>query len=290
MDLKISRETMFILFFIIFFFIFTPLWGFYTAIRPSKILSNITPKNLGLDYEAVSFIVKDNLTLRGWFIPNQQKNSKAKTIILLHGYPADKGNILPGLSFLSKEYNLFLFDFRSLGQSDGRYSTMGAKETEDLLAAIRFLKSRGIDEVGIWGFSVGGAVALMTAPHSPEIKAIISESSYAELHLMTSQLYKIPFLKYPLGWLTGFWAKIFWGIDIKDVSPAKAVKNLDIPIFIIHSLTDEVIPFSHALYLKEALQDNQKAEFWFKENLGHGEIMGGEYQKRIEDFFERNLF
>ncbi len=280
-----------IFFIIVFFFLFTSLWGLYSSIRPLKITSQITPKDLGLNYEEVSFTTADDIKLVGWFIPSFAKAMEGKpvpTIILLHGYPADKGDILPIMSFLQKKYNLLLFDFRYLGQSEGKYSTVGAKEVEDLLAAIRFLKSRDIEKVGVWGFSMGGAVALMTTSKAPEIKAIISESSYASLDLMVRELYKIPLLKYPLAYLTGLWTKILLGIDLKKVSPVESVKNLKIPILIVHSKNDGVIPFKNALLIQEALKNNPKAEFWFEENLVHGQF-GSEYQKRIESFFEKNL-
>ncbi len=275
-----------IVFAIVFFFIFTSLWGFYISIRPPKIISTITPNDLNLEYEDVSFVTDDGIVLMGWYIPS--KVSDAKTIILLHGYPAYKGDILPALSFLNKKYNLLLFDFRYFGQSEGKYTTAGAKEVDDLLAAIRFLKTKGIEEVGVWGFSLGGAVALMTAPQAPEIKAIISESSYASLNLMALQLYRIPILNYPLASLTEFWAKVFLGIDLKNVSPANSAKNLNIPILIVHSKNDEVIPFKNALLIQEALKNNPRAEFWFEENLIHGQL-GEEYQKRIGEFFDKNL-
>lgn len=284
----IKRKAMTILLAIIFFFLFTSLLGFYTSVKPPRLLSDTTPKSLGLDYEEVSFTTEDNLTLLGWFIPRQGSadTEPAKTIILLHGYPADKGDILPSLAFLNTTYNLFLFDFRYLGKSDGKYSTAGAKETEDLLAAIRYLKTRGITEVSVWGFSMGGAVALMTAPHAPEIHAIVSESSYAQLNLLAPKLYRIPVLRYPLGTLTLFWARLFLGVDAKKVSPKGAASNLTIPILLIHSVNDEVIPFSHALLLKESLEDNPRAEFWFQENLIHGQL-NRDYQKRVGDFYSR---
>lgn len=304
MLVNILRQTMTVLILIILFFLLTSLWGFYSSIRPKKFVSKITPKDLGLEYEEVSFVTKDDITLRGWFIPHlsvatndprkgagfiPNKELRAKTIILLHGYPADKGNILPARSFLQQKYNLLLFDFRYLGQSEGKYSTAGAKEVKDLLAAIDYLKSRGIEEVGVWGFSMGGAVALMTAAKAPEIKAIVSESSYARLDLLTHQLYTLPVLRYPLSFLTGLWGKIFFGINIKDVSPAEVAKKLKIPVLIIHSENDQVIPFSHALLLKESLKNNQKAEFWFQKGLIHGEGEADQ-QEVILDFFERNLF
>lgn len=278
-------KTITILFAVVLFFTFTSLWGFYNSIRPPKIISSITPHGLGLDYEEVLFKTDDNVTLVGWFIPHP---SATKAIILLHGYPADKGDILPTLAFLNKKYNLFLFDFRYLGRSEGAYSTAGAKETKDLLAAIKFLKGRGIEEVGLWGFSLGGAVAIMASPNTPQIKAIVSESSYASLDLMVRELYRIPILKYPFVYFTSLWAKLFLSIDLKKISPAESARNLRIPILLIHSKNDDVIPFKNALLIQEALKENTSAEFWFEENLVHGQF-GDEYQKRIEDFFARNL-
>jgi len=260
-------------------------WGFYISIKPPKILSNITPADFDLDYEDVTFVTKDGLKLKGWFIP---KTKRAKTIILLHGYPADKGDILPALSFLHKNYNLFLFDFRYLGQSEGKYSTAGAKERYDLEAAVKYLKSRGIKEVGIWGFSMGGAVALMTAENLPEIKAIVAESSYARLSLMTVELYQLPILRNLLGFLTTLWAKAILGIDATEVAPVESARNLQIPVLLIHSKNDQVIPFKNALLLQEALKNNPQAEFWFAHDLVHGQL-GGDYQKRLEKFFKKSL-
>lgn len=268
------------------FFLVLSLWGFYISIRPPKILSSLTPGDLQLDYEAVKFETSDGLTLSGWFIPNE---TSKKAVILLHGYPADKGNILPALSFLHKEFNLFLFDFRYLGESEGRYSTVGANEVKDLLAAIAFLRSKGLQEVGVWGFSMGGAVALMGIKEALEIKAVVSESSYASLAQMAPELFKIPLLRFPLGYLVGIWARLFLGIDLRDVSPVEAVQNATIPVLLIHSSTDTVIPFAHARLLQQALESNPRAEFWFHSGRAHGQL-GAEYQERVADFFRRHLY
>jgi len=278
-----------LLFIVIFFLLASSLLAFFSYVKnPPKVVSDITPDRYGLAYEEVSFVTKDNLTLQGWFIPTQQQQPTTKTIVALHGWPADKGNILPFISFLSQKYNLFLFDFRALGKSDGKYSTIGATEQEDLLAAIDYLKARDIDQIGVWGFSMGGAVALMTAPKTPEIQAIVAEASYASLDRMALEAFRFPLLKYPLAYLTGVWAKLFLGIDIKDVSPVESAKQISTPVLLIHSTNDEVIPFSHAELLKEALKDNPKAEFWFQEDLFHGQL-SSQYELRIEDFFKRNL-
>jgi pimeloyl-ACP methyl ester carboxylesterase len=98
------------------FLVVISLWGFYSSIRPPKILSSLTPRDLKMGYENASFRTADGLTLRGWYIPTARRTEK--TLILLHGYPADKGDILPALAFLHEDFNLLLFDFRYLGKSE----------------------------------------------------------------------------------------------------------------------------------------------------------------------------
>lgn len=262
------------------------LWGFYSSIRPPKLVSAITPRDLKMNYEDVSFRTADGLMLRGWYIPSAKKTEK--TLILLHGYPADKGNILPPLAFLHDDFNLLLFDFRYLGKSEGNYSTAGAKEVEDLLAAVQFLKGRGTSEVGVWGFSMGGAVALMAIEKVPEIRAVISESSYSSLAAMAFELMRIPVLNYSIAYLVGFWAKLFLGIDVRDASPADRIRNTTVPILLIHSSADAVIPFSHARRLQQALEKNPNAEFWFHEDFSHGQL-ASDYRTRVRDFFLKHL-
>jgi len=268
------------------FLVVVSLWGFYASIRPPKIVSSLTPRHLKINYEDVSFRTADGLSLRGWHIPAAR--STDKTLVLLHGYPADKGDILPALAFLQQDFNLLLFDFRYLGASEGSYSSAGGKEVEDLLAAIRFLKSRGTKEVGVWGFSMGGAVALMALAQAPEIKAVVADSSYASLAHMALELFRIPLVNYPIAYLVGFWAKLFLGIDLRDVAPAEHVRNTTIPILLIHSSADAVIPFSHAQLLRDALANNPRAEFWFHDGFAHGQ-MGSDYQLKVKNFFDKNL-
>lgn len=278
---------MFDVFFTIFlFFAIFSLFGLLVSVRPPRIYASYHPAHFGLPFEDITLKTSDGLTLKGWFIP-QAKSDKA--IVALHGYPADKGDILPALLFLHSDFNLLFFDFRYFGGSQGLYTTAGAKEVRDLLAALQFLKERGFQRIGVWGFSLGGAVALMTAGESGDIKAIVSESSYAELSLMARETYRYLFvLKYPLAYLTGLWAKLLLGVDIHEASPVKKIKDRPLPILLIHSTTDQVIPFSHALILKEALANNPRAEFWFRPGLSHGQF-GEEYERKIMAFSQKHL-
>jgi uncharacterized protein len=158
----------------------------------------------------------------------------------------------------------------------------------DLLGAIQYLHQRHINEVGVWGLSLGGAVALMTAEKTSAIRAIVSESSYANLNLMLFEYYPTPFFQYPLAWLTRLWATIFLGMNINDVSPLNAIKKLDIPILLIHSKADKVVPFFQALLLQQASDHRPKVQFLFSDRLQHGELSKANTEA-IQTFFEKNL-
>ena len=176
------------------------------SIHPQKIITNLVPSDLGLKYEEVTFKSVDGINLSGWLIPNNKTKS---TIIVMHGYPADKANLLAIAEFLAKDFNVFLFDFRSFGKSEGKYTTAGCLEKNDLLGAVNYLgKEKNMTRIGIYGFSMGGAVALMT--NNEIVKAIVADSSYSKLSHMVESMYGIFFvLKYPLAYLTKLYGILF---------------------------------------------------------------------------------
>jgi len=275
-----------ILVYIVVFMIIFSLLIFYMSIKPHKIVTDLEPSDLGLEYEEISFKSADGVKLSGWLIPN---NKTKATIIVMHGYPADKANLLGIAEFLAKDFNVFLFDFRSFGESEGTYTTVGYLEKNDLLGAIHYLeKEKNITKIGLYGFSLGGAVALMTN-HS-NVKAIVTDSSYAKLSHMVEHMYS-PFfiLKYPLAYLTKLYGMIFLGLNVDDISPVDNIKNIKVPILLIHAEKDSQIPVNEAHLLHNA---NKKTELWIVTNADHGmthSINPGEYEERVIKFFEEGI-
>ena len=275
-----------ILIFIALFLIFFSLLTFYMSIRPIKIITNLRPSDLGLKYDEVNFKSADGIKLSGWFIPN---NKTKAAIIVMHGYPADKANLLGVVEFLAKDFNVFLFDFRSFGQSEGKYTTTGYLEKNDLLGAIEYLeKEKNITQLGLYGFSLGGAVSLMT--NHQNVKVIATDSAYARLSHMVEHMYKIFFvLKYPLVYLTKLYGIIFLRINVGDVNPVDNIKNITIPILIIHAEKDSQIPVSEAYLLHNA---NKKSELWIVKDADHGmahAINPKEYEYRVIKFFKESI-
>ncbi|MCI0483701.1 MAG: alpha/beta hydrolase [candidate division NC10 bacterium] len=256
---------------------------FVLAIHPLKFHSNITPLHLKLPYEDVRFPTADGLTLRGWYIPGARPKG---TIIVTHGYPADKGDLLPLAQFLHPRYNLFLFDFRFFGQSEGGMTTLGYREQEDLKAAIRYLRGRGEKTIGGLGFSLGAAVLLLA--EDADLKGIVADSSFADMERMVEAVYSyLPGVtKAPVVWLIRSYASLL-GVDLGEIAPRRAITRAGQPILIIHGAGDRQIPVEHARLLYEAAPPG-RAELWIIEGASHGGTYARDpkkYREKVLAFF-----
>ncbi len=270
---------------IMIFIIILSLYGLLISIFPRRFVTNIKPSDIGLEFEEVTFKTEDNIQLKGWFIPN---NKTKNAVIVGHGYPFDKGNVLSYASFLHENYNLLFFDFRAMGESGGKYTTAGYNEVEDVKAAVAYLKENGIKNIGGLGFSLGGATILMTK--SEDIKAIVADSSYANLDLMVNSLYRqFFFFRHPFVLTTRVLAKLILGMNTKKVSPEIAINESKVPILLSHGKKDSQISVENAYLLKKA---NPEAELWIVEEADHGEahfVKEKEYEKRVLNFFDKHL-
>ncbi len=268
------------------FVLFCSLIQFLASIHPPRYYDHRRPSDYGLKYESVSFMTSDKINIKGWLISSR---SAVGTLIIGHGYPFDKGNILPVVTFLYPDYNLLLYDHRYFGESSGSITTVGAREVEDVKAAFNFVTERfGQEEpIALYGFSLSASVMLMT---KLQVKAIVADSPYADLEQMIKQVYGIlgP-LKFPFVQTTNILAKMFLRMDPRKVSPAFSVKDTNIPILIIHGEKDSQIPVENAYVLKAS---NPDIELWIVKDSDHGQafaLFKDEYEHRIKSFLRKHM-
>ncbi|MFC2149741.1 alpha/beta hydrolase [Candidatus Auribacterota bacterium] len=275
-----------LLFFSGIFVVFVSGFMFFTSIRPPRFVSPWTPEDFMMKFEDVTLQTSDGVSIKAWYIPRGDDPASKKAVVLCHGYPADKGNIISIAEMLHPHFNLLMFDFRAMGKSGGKVTTIGHREVNDLNAAVDWLKARGITSIGAYGFSMGGAVAIMA--ENPSISAIVSESAYADLNLMLDQIYgKFSIFKYPFILMTNIYARLFLGVDLGRSSPRKSISRLGIPVFLIHSERDSQIPVEHVAILKKEKPD---AEIWVIEGGDHGQLLDKSmYKERMVKFFSDNL-
>ena len=138
-----------------------------------------TPADIGLGYEEVRFTTDDGYTLQGWLIPAGRETRAA--IVLLHGFSWHRLPWLTGfVPWLQPRYNILQFDFRGHGESDDAPITLGTTEQRDVAAAVRLMESRGYGPIALMGISMGGSVAIMSAPDLP-VAAVVADAAYGRV-------------------------------------------------------------------------------------------------------------
>lgn len=186
-----------------------------------------TPSDLRMDYEDVNIEASDGVSLHGWFI----RGFSDRVLLFFHGNAGNISHRLESIrQFRSLGLSVLIIDYRGYGQSDGRASERGLYLDGD--AAWRYLvDTRGIapSNIVVFGRSLGGSVAAMIAArYNPA--GLIVESSFTSIRDFGAEIY--PWL--PVRWMARF-----------DHPTRDFVAEADCPILIVHSRSDEIVPFHH---------------------------------------------
>jgi dipeptidyl aminopeptidase/acylaminoacyl peptidase len=232
------------------------------------------------------------VTLRGWFV---QRADSRRVLIKVHGRYGDRTNYLElNRPLWEKGYNLLMFDLRGHGLSDGERFSYCYNERYDIVAAVDFLKKKGFkpESIGIIGWSMGASCSLMGMELAPDIKAGIFDSAYGDLGRVGQN--QLGGFLLPVYWGATTAAHLFWGMDIDEVKPEKAIANLGgRKVMLIHGDKDSLVPVSEAYYmLKAAGGDKTVADFWIVPgavHVGAYFLQPAVYLQRISRFFDGQL-
>ncbi|HJQ22423.1 MAG TPA: alpha/beta hydrolase [Blastocatellia bacterium] len=171
-----------IVIFIALIYVVFPLWasGLVTraTTRPMDRRLTATPRDYKADYRDVEFTTADGVRLSGWLLPSRDHHA---TIIFSHGLFRSRRELLErAVDLWRLGYGALLYDARNHGDSGAARVTLGYDERLDAEAAVRFLHDEvhTPDKVVLYGISMGAMTALLAAAETPEVAAVISDSSY----------------------------------------------------------------------------------------------------------------
>lgn len=253
--------------------------------------ASATPIVFNVPFEKVAIKSKDGLDLPGWWIKSKTKSDSA--VVLCHGLGADKSDMLNYIPFLYRNgYNIFAFDFRGHGENLSKHTSLGFFEVNDLLGAIDYLKEKKVKNIGVIGRSMGGAVCIMTASKCKDIKAVVSDSAYARLDPLlghyAKKFYHLPF--WPVVPMVKFISQLRIGCNYNKVNPVEDIKNVHVPVCIIHGDKDENIVAENGKILFEAA--NEPKKLLIVPNAYHVESLSvaqKQYEKEVLEFFKKYL-
>lgn len=247
---------------------------------------------IGLPYENVTFSSDDKgMKLEGWYIPAAaDMASPNRAIVFSHGYGGNREEIWVPIYELARSaheqgFHVLMFDYGYVYHPD-RVVTGGARESYDLLGAIEYVRSRGAEEVAVWGFSMGAGTALQAALQSDRIDAMILDSTFVlepdTLYHNLIQYADLP--REPSLTLLRWLYPLINGSGMDEV-PYEEIKSTaySIPTFFIHGTLDERSPYE--IIRGIALQQSSQtlSEHWIVPGATHELV----YRKMQDEYMQR---
>ncbi len=112
----------------------------------------------------ISFKNNRGQKLAGVLHTPQKKTDRA--IIMAHGFGVDRDEygefVSAAKEFCGNGFAVLRFDFGGCGESEGKFVDMTIyKEVEDLKSAIKFIRDKGYQRIGILGASTGGLISII---------------------------------------------------------------------------------------------------------------------------------
>ena len=252
------------------------------------------PSDAGLQHEQLTLRTPEGLALNCWLI--RAEGTARGTVIFLHGVGECMIVGIPAAKRLHDAgFNVFLYDSRRHGDSEGHFCTYGFYEKHDTTTVINALLARPdlqVGKVGLLGTSMGAAVAIQVAALDDRVASVVAESGFATLRTVYDE-YQKRMIKLPWHYLRNIVIRRSEQIahfKASAVSPLEAVRRVHVPIFFLHGTADHMIK---ARYTQQVfLNANEPKELWLVKGARHNdmaEVGGEEYYRRIVDFFNRTL-
>ncbi len=268
----------------------------YLNTHPPRCTLNLSSEKYRPDYHEILFTTDQGLKLKGWLVKgNHDLGKPSPTIIFCHGLGSNKSDFLDLARYLVNHgYNAFLFDLRAHGESEGSRCSLGLYEQHDLTAALDCLTKRDdIDPetIGVFGFSLGGSIALMVAANDTRIAAVLADSPFASLREQSaytlSTFYHLPSsLFMPLA---SFIYRIYFMGSMDLVSPIKSVNKISPrALMLICGEKDTQIPPDSIKKL--FVMAKEPKELWSIPEVNHGETLSVDqehYRERVLKFFDQ---
>ena len=216
----------------------------------------VTPDAVDIRYEDIFIETADGIKLHGWKLFADVKSTEDKvagSIIFFHGNGDNVSTQLPNTFWLVKEgYDLYVFDYREYGLSQGKAELDTTIADMELMLAYVVNQLPDDEKLIVMGHSLGASMSIYSVAHSHyknRLKALITIEAFSDYHDVTQEVLSKSWLfwlfQWPLSYLID---NTYRPLDsIAQVSP--------VPVFIVHSQSDEMIDMHHADSLFEMAKE-----------------------------------
>jgi pimeloyl-ACP methyl ester carboxylesterase len=236
------------------------------------------------------------ISLAGSYWPRRANSSEdSPAILLLHGNGGNRNDVAETADWLHAQgYAVLAIDFRGHGNSTPSAKSFGLREAQDAHAAYAWLRQKHPKaKIGVIGFSLGGAAAVLGSSGPLPADVMVLESVYPDIrhairNRLSVHLGSLPALVMePLLSLQS-WPR--FGVAPGAISPITGVAKVKAPVMIVGGGNDVYTPPTETQAMFDAAHRN--GEMWVLDGLSHDEVVHSApaaFRLKLLSFLDRHL-
>ncbi|MHB1959906.1 MAG: alpha/beta hydrolase [Acidobacteriaceae bacterium] len=239
----------------------------------------------------------DGCRLVGWYVRPVHDNGSA--VILLHGAGHDRVRVeKQALVLLRHGYRVLMPDSRGQGQSEGRLTTFGVEESDDVQRWVSWLQEYDAPKCTYgYGQSMGALILLRSLAVEKRFCAVVADScpiSFVEAgyDLIGRATRFGPWVGRSVGRgpmeIAIFYSRFRYGVDLADASAESGLRHSAVPVLLVQGTVDQKVPPRHVGRLSSC---TCRAEVWCVPGAGHSaaiDVASSEYETRLVSWFTRD--
>ena len=215
----------------------------------------------------------DGQRLHAWTVRPEDAGERIPAVLFCHGNAGTIADRQPTAeAFAAMGYEVLLFDYRGYGGSSGKPSEEGTY-VDALAAYDRLAGDPGVDakRIVVFGESLGGAVAIELAGRR-KVSAVVVESTFTSMPDIGASVYP--------------WIPVRLLARARYDSIGK-IGSLGVPVLVLHSPDDDLIPFEHGKRLFEAAREPKQFLATSGRHNDWGFLQRAEWKSLVREFLAR---
>ncbi len=265
----------------------------YALTHPECSAVHRVPDDVGIsEYQEVTFaprgtahVTIDGLKLSAWWLPPENGGA----VILLPGIGGSRDGLLEQGAMLARHgYGVLLIEFHFCAEPQAVF-TLGRDEVDVVAGALAFVQAQpevDRNRIGVLGYSVGGASAILSAVQLEDIRAVVAEGNFYNLG---DDIANVGGSNSPLQSLYYqailFFYRYYPGIDARLISPIDALGQISPrPVLLIFGEYEVDSGRAHEQFAAAG----EPKSLWIVPGVGHGGYIQAwpeEYEARVVSFF-----
>ncbi|MEZ4846076.1 MAG: alpha/beta fold hydrolase [Bdellovibrionota bacterium] len=253
--------------------------------QPSKQFYFSPQQAVGMVPDEYRILINDKVSLHTWRFKTKQ--DRKGVVVQFHGNAENMSSHYVSIAWLINHgYDLVTFDYRGYGQSTGVPSF--PEVVSDSFKILEFVRGLYPAETKliVYGQSLGSVIAANTVRHTQvKVNELILEGAIYSLNQVSAEVLS----RHWLTWLLQPMGHVLVSHKYNFKKIAKDFPN--IPVLLLHSKQDPIIPYRQSQKIYDKLEVETKCLKLIEEpeHTSIGNVSKGKYRPEILDFIDRQL-